>query len=123
MRMFLCLATVLAAVPAAATEPDTPAARFAKLKAEYDADEKAATTPIKDAKTGQVVEYRIHWTVPSAKYLPRLIELGKGEDEATAFDALKLALLSWIEGPEKAEAFDLLLKRFAASPKLGEFAK
>jgi thiol-disulfide isomerase/thioredoxin len=110
--------------PASAGDPpaDTPAARFAKLKADYDADYKAAVTEVKDPKTGQVVGFQ-QKPIPTEKYLPRLLELGNADDEATAAAALTLAVLGWAGEPKTDAAFDLLVKRFAAGPRLADFAK
>jgi thiol-disulfide isomerase/thioredoxin len=125
-----CFASVLMAVagtigagPGAEPAADTPAARFARIKAEYDADYKASLIEMKDPRTGQVVGYRQEKIVPVDKYVPRLLELGKSTDEATAVAALSLAVLGWGPRPETNEPFDLLLKRFAASPRLADFAR
>src|SRR5436190_729721 len=70
--------------------PDTPAARFTKLKADYDGDLKAVTKPIIDAKTGQVERFVYMGQVSPDKYMPLLLELGHSTDEVTAASALAL---------------------------------
>src|SRR5207302_925152 len=87
-RWLLAAALLIRSFAAAAgSTPDAPADRFAKLKADYDADLKAVTKPITDPKTGQVVRNEITGEIPPDKYLPRLLELGKSADEPTAVAA------------------------------------
>ena len=77
--------------------------------------------PLKWPK-GQVVERKLKAVAPD-RYLPRLLELGKADDEVTAVAALSLAVSAWPTAKEADEAFDLLLKRFAASPRLADFVR
>ena len=123
--LFAPLAVLLTWLPPASSgeAPDTPAARFAKLKAGYDADLKAVTRTIRDPKTGQVERYEITGQVSPDKYLPPLLELGQSPDEETAVAALTLAVSGWPTDKRADEAFDVLLKRFAASPRLAAFAR
>jgi RNA polymerase sigma factor (sigma-70 family) len=108
--------------PPARESPPTPAERLARLKAEYEAEANAATEDVKDPKSGKVVSRQMR-EIPADRYLPRLLELGRVDDEATAVGALSLALVAWPTSQAADEAFDLLLKRFAGSPRLAEFVR
>ncbi|MFO0811403.1 MAG: TlpA disulfide reductase family protein [Gemmataceae bacterium] len=127
----VCIRTwrLVAAVAVLLTRPglgrsdDSPVDRFVKLKAAYDADLKAVTKPIVDAKTGQVERYEITGPVSPDRYLPALLDLGHSTDEATAVSALSLAVYAWPTDKRADEAFDLLLKRFAAGPRIVPFAR
>ena len=100
-----------------------PAARFAQLKSEYDTELKSMTKEVKDPKTGQVTGYMIEGGPMADKYLPRLLELGGTDDEPTSIAALTLSIKGWPTDHKSKDAFDLLMKRYAASPRLADFAK
>ena len=123
-RLAPTLAALLfaAAVPAA-DAPKTPAEQFAALKAQYEADLKANTKVLKrDPVRGHVTESSFT-PVSAEKYIPKLMELGKGDDEQTAMAALTLAAFAKVTGDAetRAAAFNAVLKRFAASPRMVEF--
>ena len=105
---------------------ETPAERFARIKAEYDAELKAQTA---DGETvlpgGQKVKTTRAGALNPAKYFPALLELGRTADDETAYAALELAVLfpggERLEGgrsPRHEEALDLLIRRFADGPRL-----
>ena len=100
-----------------------PAARFAQLKSEYEAELKSMTKEVKDPKTGQVTGYMIEGGPMADKYLPRLLELGETDDEPTSIAALTLSIKGWPTDHKSKDAFDLLMKRYAASPRLVDFVK
>lgn len=111
--------------PPAVAKPaeETPAEQWAKLKAEYDAELRANTRPAIDKKTKLVVPNAFEVTQPGVqKYADRLLALGQSEDEETAVAALTLAVCGWTQLPLSDDAFDLLVERFADSPRLMEFA-
>src|SRR5437879_6349161 len=95
--LFVSLAVLLTWLSPAlsSSSPDTAAGRFAKLKADYDADMKAMTEALKAAKADQPARYVITGRIHPNLYLPTLLELGRSDDEATACAALTLAVLGW----------------------------
>jgi RNA polymerase sigma factor (sigma-70 family) len=112
------------ALPPAARPALTPAQEWAALKAEYDADLKANTKAQIDNSTGQPIPNAFEVRQPGhQKYADRLLALGRSDDEPTAVEALSLAVTGWVQLPHADQAFDLLLERFADSPRLAEFAR
>ena len=110
--------------PSTARPARTPAEEWAALKAEYDADRKANTKAQIDKRTGQPIPGAFEVRQPGhQKYADRLLALGRCDDEATAAEALALAVTGWFQLPLADQAFDLLLERFADSPRLAGFAR
>lgn len=106
-----------------AARAPTPAERLAALKAEYEADVKARTKEVKDPRTGVVNGYHVE-APPADKYLPRLRELGQATDDDTAYAALEMIVLKvGMVGKEADAAFDRLVERFGAGPRMAGFMR
>ena len=106
-------------------QPETPAERWKKLQAEYEADLAANTKPALDPETGKPRVPRSFEVraVPAEKYAARFLDLGRCDDADVAAAALTLAALQFPNTPLSEQAFDLLLERFADGPQLRRFAR
>ena len=94
---------------------ETPAAKLARLKQEYQAEEKAHRTLTDTSPTGgQTYSLR---PFDARKYLPPLAELAGGPDEAVAFDAAVFALeVRGRDGESRDAAITALIARYAKTP-------